>query len=165
MIHSTGQGSQRICGSPDDGAWAIRRNAACRWYHGLDAPYRRGDPKLALKLNGRLSWRLRRHEVGPPKPSRERHVTRLHDRASCERCILLTGAAAQHNRRAGSKTVWLADEPALLTREALRPAGRLQVASTSVIIGEDALLRKYRPTPSSGRAARMAWFRVSPIAE
>src|SRR4029077_2244288 len=67
------------------------------------------DPKLALKLNSRLSWRLRRHEVSPPKPSRERHVARLHDRPSGERSIFFTGAATQYNRGTGSKPVGLAN--------------------------------------------------------
>ena len=98
-----------------------------------------GDSKLALKLYGRLAGRLCRHEVGAPKPSRERHVTRLHDRSRSERCILFTGAAAQYDRRARSETVRLPDKSALLTGEAVRPADRLQITGTSAVIWEDAL--------------------------
>src|ERR1019366_3231805 len=96
-----------------------------------------GDPKLALELDGGLARRLCRHEVCAPKPSREWHMTRLHDRASGERRVLFTGTAAQYDRRAGRKTVRLADMPALRTREAIRPADRLQITGASVIIGEE----------------------------
>jgi hypothetical protein len=59
------------------------------------------DIKLTLKLNGGLAGRLRRHEIGAPKPSREPHMARLHNRPSSERRIFLTGSATQNNRRAG----------------------------------------------------------------
>jgi hypothetical protein len=98
-----------------------------------------GDPKLALKLDGGLAWRLRRHEVSAPKPSRERHMARLHYRPSGKRRIYLTGTTAQHNRRTGWEPVRLADDPALRAREAIRPPDCLQVAGASAIIGKDAL--------------------------
>ncbi len=98
-----------------------------------------GDPKLALKLNGRLTGRLRRHKIGSPKPSRERHMARLHDRPGGQGRILLTGPAAQHYRRAGCETVRLADMPAFLAREAVRPAHLLQITGASTIIREHAL--------------------------
>src|ERR1019366_8564665 len=127
--------------------WMWRADGIAIWAHHTGAEFvkqceRRfisGDPKLPLKLDGGLSWRLRRHEVGTPKPSRERHVARLHDRPGGERCILFTGTAAQHNRRSGSKTVWIADDPALLARESIRPADFLQITGTRAIIREDAL--------------------------
>jgi hypothetical protein len=98
-----------------------------------------GDTKLALKLNCRLAGRLRGHEVCAPKPSREWHMAGLHDRPSRQRCVFLAGTATQHNRRARGKTVWLADNAALLASEAIGPADRFQIASASVVIGEDAL--------------------------
>jgi len=95
--------------------------------------------KLTLKLNGGLAWRLCCHEVSAPKPRRERHMARLHDRPGSERRIFFTGPAAQYNRRAGCEPVRLAGGPALRTREAVRPAHRLQVPGTSAVIREDAL--------------------------
>jgi hypothetical protein len=95
-----------------------------------------GDPKLALKLDGGLTGRLRRHEVSAPKPRREGHMARLHDRASRERCIFFAGATAQYDRRAGCKPIWFPDEPALRAREAIRPADRLQITGASGVIRE-----------------------------
>jgi len=104
-----------------------------------------GDAELALELDGRLAGRLRRHEVCAPKPSREWHMSRLHDRTRRERRIVFAGAATQYNRRAGSKPVWFADDTALLAREAVWPADRLQITGASAIIRKDALkLRKAR---------------------
>src|SRR5580704_215008 len=98
-----------------------------------------GDPKLPLKLDGRLTGRLRRHEVGAPKPSREGHVARLHDRPGSERRIFFTGTAAQYNRRTGCKPIRLADDPAILTGKAAGPADRLQITGASAVIRENAL--------------------------
>lgn len=98
-----------------------------------------GDPKLALKLDGGLAWRLRSHEVRPPKPSRERHMARLHDSPGGKRGVSLTSAATQHNRRAGIKPVWFADDATLQARKTTRPADCLQITGTGSIIGEDAL--------------------------
>jgi hypothetical protein len=97
------------------------------------------NPKLALKLDGGLAWCLRSHEVRPPKPSRERHMARLHDRSSGERRVSLTSAATQHNRRAGIKPVWFADDATLEARKTIRPANCLQITGTGSIIREDAL--------------------------
>jgi hypothetical protein len=104
-----------------------------------------GDPKLALKLDGRLARCLCGHEIGSPKPSGERHVARLHYRPSGKRRICLTGATAQYNRRTGWKPVRLADDSALRAREAIRPADCLQIEGARVIIREYALkFRKAR---------------------
>jgi len=97
------------------------------------------DIKLTLKLNGGLAGRLRRHKIGAPKPSREGHVARLHDRPGGKGRIFLTGAATQHDRRARCETVRLASMPARLAREAIRPAHRLQVTGASAVIRENAL--------------------------
>jgi hypothetical protein len=86
-----------------------------------------------------LAWRLCRHEIGAPKPRRERHVTRLHDRPSRERRILFTGSAAQYDRRACCETVRLTSMPARRAREAVRPAHCLQITGASAIIRENAL--------------------------
>jgi hypothetical protein len=90
-------------------------------------------------LDGGLTWRLRRHEVGAPKPSREGHVAGLHDRPGGERSIFFTGSAAQHNRRARCESVRFTSDPALLAGEAARPADRLQVTSASRVVRENAL--------------------------
>jgi hypothetical protein len=101
--------------------------------------------KLALELNGRLAWRLCRHEIRAPKPRRERHMTRLHDRSGSERRIFLTGSAAQYNRRAGCETVGLASERASWAGEAVRPAHRFQILGASAAIRKDSLeFRKAR---------------------
>jgi hypothetical protein len=97
------------------------------------------DAKLALKLKGGLAWRLRRHGIGAPKPSRERHVARLHDRPGGKRRIFLTGATAQYNRRARCETIRLASSPTFRAREAVWPAHCLQIASASPIIRKDSL--------------------------
>lgn len=97
------------------------------------------DAKLALELDGRLAGRLCRHEIGAPKPSRERHVARLHDRPGGERRIFLTGTAAQHNRRTGCKPIGLAHEPTLLASKAVRPADCFQVMGASAVVRENAL--------------------------
>jgi len=78
--------------------------------------------ELALKLDGGLAWRLCRHEISAPKPRRERHMARLHNRPGGERRILFASPATQYNRRAGCETVRLADVPAPRASEAVRPA-------------------------------------------
>src|ERR1700730_8577053 len=108
-----------------------------------------GDLKLALKLDGGLAGRLRRHEIGAPKPSREGHMARLHNRAGGKGRVLFAGATAQHDRRAGCKTVWLANKVAFWAREAVRPADRLQITGASAVIGEHAL--KLGTTHREGR--------------
>jgi hypothetical protein len=101
--------------------------------------------KLALELNGRLAWRLCRHEIRAPKPRRERHMARLHDRSGGERRVFFTGTATQHNGRAGRKPVRLASKRARRTGEAVRPADRFQIFGASGVIRKDALeFRKAR---------------------
>jgi hypothetical protein len=94
------------------------------------------DVKLALKLEGGLAGRLCSHEVSAPKPSREGHMARLHNRSGRQRRIFLTGSATQHNRRAGCEAVRLASESARRTGEAVRPANRLQIMGASAIVGK-----------------------------
>jgi hypothetical protein len=101
--------------------------------------------KLALKLESRLAGRLCRHEIGAPKPRRERHMTRLHNCPGSERRIFFTGPAAQHNRRAGCKPVRLANDRTRRTCEAVRPAHYLQITGASAVIRKNALeFRKAR---------------------
>src|ERR1700732_1077237 len=97
------------------------------------------DVKLTRKLEGGLAGRLCSHEVSAPKPSRERHMARLHNRPGSERCILFAGSATQHNRRSGCEAVRLADVPTHRAREAVWPAHRLQISCASAVIREDAL--------------------------
>ena len=99
----------------------------------------RGNIKLALELNGRLAGCLCRHEVSAPKPRRERHMARLHDRPCGKGRIFLTGAATQHDRRTRCETVRLASMPARWAREAVGPAHRLQIAGASAIVRENTL--------------------------
>jgi hypothetical protein len=92
-----------------------------------------------------LAGRLCRHEIGAPKPRRERHMARLHNRPGGERRILFASPASQYNRRARCETVRLADVPALLASEAVRPANCLQITRASAVIRENALeFRKAR---------------------
>ena len=92
--------------------------------------------ELALELNGRLAGCLCGHKVRAPKPSRERRMTRLHDRASRKRRVGLASAAAQHHRRARLKPIWLFDKSAFRARKSIWPADGLKVAGTSPVIGE-----------------------------
>ncbi len=108
----------------------------------------RSNIKLALKLDGGLARRLCRHEISAPKPRRERHMARLHNRPGSERRILFASTAAQYNRRTRSEAVRLADVPALLASEAVRPANRLQITGASAVIREDAL--KFRKARGEG---------------
>jgi hypothetical protein len=101
--------------------------------------------ELALKLDGGLAGRLCRHKISTPKPRRERHMARLHNRPGGERRILFASPAAQYNRRAGCETVRLADVPASWASEAVRPANCLQITRASAIISENVLkFRKAR---------------------
>jgi hypothetical protein len=95
--------------------------------------------ELALKLDGGLAGRLCRHKISTPKPRRERHMARLHNRPGGEGRIFFAGPAAQYNRRAGCETVRLARNPALRTSEAVRPAHGFQIFGASAIIRKDAL--------------------------
>jgi hypothetical protein len=97
------------------------------------------ETKLALKLDRRLSGRLRGHEVCAPKPCRERRMARLHDRSGRERCIGFASTTSQHNRRPRSETVRLSYKPALRTRKSVRPADGFKVVSASRVIGENPL--------------------------
>jgi hypothetical protein len=95
-----------------------------------------GETELALKLYGRLSGRLRGHEVGTPKPRRKRRMARLHDGASRKRRIGFTSTTTQHCRRPRGETIGLAGKTALWARKALRPTNNLKITGASLIIGE-----------------------------
>jgi hypothetical protein len=134
-----------------DGMW--RANGITVWSHHTGTEFVkhrerrliRSNIKLALKLDGGLTGRLCRHEIGTPKPSRERHMARLHDRPGGKGRIFLTRTTAQHNRRARCETVRLADVPALRASEAVRPSHRLQITGARAVIRENALeFRKAR---------------------
>jgi hypothetical protein len=101
------------------------------------------ETKLALKLDRRLSGRLRGHQVRGPKPSRERRMARLHYGACRERRVGLASTTSQHDRRASCETVGFSYKPALRTRKSVRPANGFKVASAGCVIGKNPLkLRK-----------------------
>src|ERR1700730_6683486 len=134
-----------------DGMW--RANGITIWSHHTGAEFVkhrerrliRSNIKLALKLDGGLTRRLCRHEIGTPKPSRERHMARLHDRPGSERRILFARTAAQYDRGARCKTIRLASVSALRASKAVRPADCLQITGASTIVRKDALkFRKAR---------------------
>src|ERR1700730_2615869 len=134
-----------------DGMW--RANGITVWSHHTGAEFVkhrerrliRSNIKLALKLDGGLTRRLCRHEIGTPKPSRERHMARLHDRPGSERRILFARTAAQYDRGARCKTIRLASVSALRASKAVRPADCLQITGASTIVRKDALkFRKAR---------------------
>jgi hypothetical protein len=94
------------------------------------------ERKLALELDGGLSWHLRGHQVRAPKPCRERRVARLHYGAGRKRRIGFAPTTSQHDRRASCEAVRLSYKPALRTRKSVRPANGFKVASASRVVGE-----------------------------
>lgn len=97
--------------------------------------------ELPLELEGRHARRLSGHEVGTPKPCRERCVSLLHDRPSRKGHVafVLAGTAAKHHRTTCCEAVGFGFQVAFGTREAVWPAQGFEVLSTRVIIWKDAL--------------------------
>lgn len=97
------------------------------------------DAELALELEGRLSRRLRRHEVRAPKPYRQRRVAGLHGGARSERNVGLTRAAPQNDRRAPREAVRLTYVSTPWASKPVRPSQLLKVFRASRVIREHAL--------------------------
>jgi hypothetical protein len=102
------------------------------------------ETKLALKLDRRLSRRLRGHEIRAPKPCRERRVARLHYGPCRKRRVGFAPTTSQHDGRASCETVRLSNKPALRTRKSVRPTNGFKVASASRIVGENPLKLRER---------------------
>src|ERR1019366_986529 len=92
--------------------------------------------QLPLKLHCRHTRRLRRHQVSPPEPWRQRRMALSHDGASRKRDIGMARAAPQYDRPSLGKTVRLAHIPALETRKPVRPPQMLKVSCAGRVIGE-----------------------------
>lgn len=92
--------------------------------------------KLALELNGGLSWRLRGHQIRAPKPCRKRCVARLHDGASRKRCVGFASPASQHYRGSRLEPIRLLNKPAFRAPKTIWPTNRFKVTGASRVIGE-----------------------------
>jgi len=100
--------------------------------------------KLALELDGRLSWNLCSHQVRAPKPRRKGRVARLHNRSRRQRGIGLAAPAAKHNRGARCEAVRLSGKSALWARKSARPTNGFEVVSARCVIGKDPLKLRER---------------------
>ena len=98
-----------------------------------------GQAQLPLKLERRLTWHLRHHEVSSPKPNRQSHVAGLHDGISRERYVGFAGAASQNDRCSLGKTVGCFIIPAFRANETVRPPQMLKVSRADGIIGKSPL--------------------------
>ena len=92
--------------------------------------------KLALKLESRLTGRLRRHEVSTPEPYRQWRMAVLHDSVCHERHIGLADSASQDDRCTLGKPVGLTAMPAFHAGKPVRPSQMLKVFSAGRFIGE-----------------------------
>jgi hypothetical protein len=110
--------------------------------------------KLALELDGRLSWDLRGHQVRAPKPRRKWRMARLHDRSGRQRGVDLAAAATKHNRRARCEAVGLPDKSALWARKSARPTNGFEVVSARCIVGEYPLKLRERGGETANVHAR-----------
>ena len=97
------------------------------------------QPELPLKLERRLSRRLRCHQVSAPEPHRKRLMAGLHDRSRREGRVLLASPTPQDDRRARPETIWRVPPSAGAANEAFRPAHRFQIGGASSIVQENTL--------------------------
>src|SRR5450755_133958 len=96
------------------------------------------DPKLALKLDSRHAGSLAGDQVGGPKPSGQRRVAAIHDRANRQPGLTSAFAACQH-AWAGRDAERDAGHPTVRTDKAVLPAQLFEIRSTSHIIREEPL--------------------------
>jgi len=102
-----------------------------------------GQAQLSLKLECRLSWCLRRYEVGTPEPHRQRGVAGPHDGRRRKRHVGLTDPTPQNNRCSLGEPVGFPNTLAFWARETARPSQMLQVSCAGFVIGKNPLkLRK-----------------------
>ena len=106
------------------------------------------DPKLPLKLDSRHAGSLAGDQVGGPKPSGQRRVSALHDRANSQPGLTSAFAACQH-AWAGRDAERDASHTTVRTDEAVLPSQLFEIFSTSDIIREKPLkfwkrLRKWQ---------------------
>ena len=131
---------------------ALRTNhTSAKLVEYLESSLVASERELTLKLDGRLPWHLRGHEVCAPKPRREWRVARLHDGSCRQRRIGLATTTTQHDRRARCEPIRLANNAALWTRKPICPADGFEIASASRIVGEHPLKLRKR----SGKAANV----------
>ena len=97
------------------------------------------DANLALELEGRLSWSLRRCKVRAPKPHQQRRVAGLHGGSCSERNIGLTRTASQNDRRAFREAVRFTRVPASWASKPVWPSQLLKVFRAGSLIWEHAL--------------------------
>src|SRR3989338_4941589 len=124
--------------SPDSIARGSHQTATELVEH-LKRSFISGQPQLSLKLERRLPWRLRRHEVSPPKPNRQWRVTGLHDGPRRERHVGFAGAASQNDRCSLGKTVGCFTISAFRTDKTVRPSQMFKVSCAGGIIGKSTL--------------------------
>ena len=109
-----------------------------------------GKPKLPLKLKGRLSGRLRRHQVCAPKPDRKRRVGGLHHCPGSQRSVGLALAAAKDNRRSAWKAIRLALGITLRANKPVGPTDRFKIFGASGIVRENGLKFSERRWETAG---------------
>ena len=112
--------------------------------------------KLALELQCRHAWRLRRHKVGSPEPDLQRCAGRVHNGPRSEVGISLALPAPQ-NRRAILEAVCLCRCATLGANKTIGPAGSLQVVAARPLIREPVL--KFQQS----RRKRLDHARTRPI--
>ncbi len=129
--------------------WA--NHAGAKFVQYLEGRFVTTESKLPLKLDGRLSGNLCRHQVCAPKPRRKGRMARLHDRSGRQRSVGLTTTATKHDRRARCETVRLPDKSALWTHKPVGPTHGFEIASARRIVGKYPLKLRER----SGEAANI----------
>ena len=106
--------------------------------------------ELPLELHRTLAVRLRGHQVGGPKPRRQRHVRLLHDGPRRQGRHRLAVPALEGDRRAMRRPVRLVDHAALAAREALGPAELFEVRGARSVVREDNLELRQRRGEAAG---------------
>ena len=101
------------------------------------------DPKLALKLDSRHAGSLAGDQVGGLKPSGQRRVATLHDRANRQPGLTPAFAACQHPW-AGRDVERRAGHPTVRTDKTVLPAQLFEIRSTSHIVRKEPLKFRQR---------------------
>jgi hypothetical protein len=113
-------------------------NSGAQFVENLKSCLIQRDPKLALKLDSRHAGSLAGDQVGGPKPSGQRRVAALHDRANRQAGLTSAFAACQH-ARAGRDVERDAGLPTVRTDKTVLPAQLFEICSTSHIIRKEPL--------------------------
>ena len=110
------------------------------------------DPKLALKLDSRHAGSLAGDQVGGPKPSGQRRVAALHDRANRQPGLTPAFAACQRPW-AGRDVERRTGHPTVRTDKTVLPAQLFKIRSTSHIIRKEPLIAVMLGLKQFGNAA------------